>query len=310
LLLSGAFAGMLAGCGGSQPPIGAAGAMLQNRFGEGTNRATAYDATKALLFVVNFTYGYDGDVAVYSAKARNPSPIASITDGIDGPDGDCIDSNGTLYVTNDPINGLGWVSEYPLGKLQPSVVITSGVSTPAFCAIDSKNNLWVTNIGGRNVTEYLHDSSKPHTVITQGMVYPVGIAFDRFGNLYVANRLESYTGDVIVFAAGTTTPSRTITDGVNDPVAIAIAEDGALYVTDEHDANVKEYRYESSEPYRTFRRGITRPGGLAIGRNGLLYVSNFLESNVVELAPKSGRLLRRQISNGLAAPIGMAYFAG
>ena len=100
--------------------------------------------------------------------------MATISDGVDIAVGACIDGHGTLYVTNEPITGLGWVSEYPLGKTKPSEIITDGVKEPGSCAIDADGNLWIANIYGPNVTEYLYGAKKPHRVITNGLAYPLG----------------------------------------------------------------------------------------------------------------------------------------
>jgi hypothetical protein len=186
---------ILAGCGGSQPPIGAASAMPQSRTSGRSHND--YDITGSLLYVTDFIAW---TVTVYHATARDPAPIATLSQDLNAPAGDCIDSRGTLYVTNEPISGPGWVSEYRLGKTTPSEIITKGIDTPAYCAIDSNSNLWVTNIGGANVTEYLYGSKRPHTVITNGVPHPVGLAIDRSGNLYVANRLTS--SNVVVYAPG------------------------------------------------------------------------------------------------------------
>jgi hypothetical protein len=201
---------VLGGCGGS-PPIGAPGAMPQrsaikthdNRaglwmpLGPPTGRSADYAASGPLLYVTNQNPVYN-DVTVYHAGVKNPAPIGTISDDLNGPAGDCLDIQGTLYVTNQPNDGLGWVTEYPLGKTKPSKIITKGMNTPAYCAIDRSGNLWVTNIGGRNVTEYLYGSKKPNTVITKDMVYPTGVAIDSSGNLYVSNRLSS-GGNIVVF---------------------------------------------------------------------------------------------------------------
>ena len=69
-----------------------------------------------------------------SGNAKDPGPLATITDGLTNPFGACIDGQGTLYVTNVPASS-GWVSEYPLGKTTPSRVITGGIREPAYCAI-------------------------------------------------------------------------------------------------------------------------------------------------------------------------------
>jgi hypothetical protein len=140
---------MLAGCGAlrqpfdfaqddkagddTQLPIGAPGAMPLSL----SQRASAptYDLSDPLLYVTNFTADYN-DVKVYHANAKDPSPIAVITDGLEFPFGDCIDGNGTLYVTNQG-TGIGFISEYPAGKTKKSKLITKGLYLPAYCAIDA-----------------------------------------------------------------------------------------------------------------------------------------------------------------------------
>jgi hypothetical protein len=83
-------AALLAGCGGSQPPIGAPGALPQtsaiathdNRAGlwmppSPTARHSAdYAASGPLLYVTNVNPVYN-DVTVYHAGAKNPAPIAT-----------------------------------------------------------------------------------------------------------------------------------------------------------------------------------------------------------------------------------------
>ncbi|MGA8661513.1 MAG: hypothetical protein WB644_04355, partial [Candidatus Cybelea sp.] len=225
--LSCATAAMLAGCGGSQPPIGAPGAMpLQTSELRAASQSLGYKVTAPLLYATNVgTF----NVTVYPAKASDPAPLATISNTIEVPVGDCIDDQGTLYVANNAASG-GWVSEYPLGKTTPSRMITDGVSEPLYCAIDAKGNLWVTNAGGPNVTEYLKGSGKPHTVIASGLTDPEGVAIDRSGNLYVGNGPGAVQQNVQVYAPGSKTPSRTITNGVTSPTGLAVDSSEILYV--------------------------------------------------------------------------------
>jgi hypothetical protein len=318
-LISCVAAAMLAGCGGSQPPIGAPGAMQPTTASAThtdrgswmlpaptTGHSADYAASGPLLYVTNVNPVYN-DVTVYHAGARNPAPVATISDGLNGPAGDCLDSLGTLYVTNQPISNGGSIVEYAFGKTTPLRVITEGIDTPAFCAIDGDGNLWVTNIGGPNATEYLHSSKKPHTVITKDMIYPTGIAIDSSGNLYVSNRLSS-GGDVVVFPAGRTTPSRTITDGVTSPAALAIDARGDLYVTNIAQNNVEEYSPGGDHPFRTITQGLSTPGGLTVSERGGLFAANFERDTIVEFRPGSARLSKRSVSNGLHAPSGLAIY--
>jgi serine/threonine-protein kinase len=310
---------MLAGCGGSQPPLIAPGAPPQssaikkhdNRadqwmpFGPTAGHSADYATSGPLLFVTNLNPIYS-DVTVYKANARNPAPIATISDDLNEPAGDCLDRKGTLYVTNEPISNGGSIAEYAFGKTVPMRIVTDGIDTPAFCAIDRDENLWVTNIGGPNATEYPHGSKKPRTIITEDMVYPTGIALDSSGNLYVSNRLSS-GGDVVVFPPGSTTPSRTITDGVTSPVALAIDESGDLYVTNVTQSNVEEYAPGQDRPFRTITRGVGTPLGVTVSEKGWLFVANYNDT-VTEFRPGSARLSKREISSGLHGANGLAIY--
>jgi hypothetical protein len=171
-------AAMLAGCGGSQPPVGAPGAIPVSSFPgipslrEPHSKGAAsrdYKVSPGLLYVAlsGIRAPYD-QVNVYDTRAKNPSPLATITDGVSYPQSACMDSDGTLYVTNQG-SGAGWVSEYPLGKTEPSATITDGISGPGFCAIDRDGNLWVANIFTSGVVEYEKGSTSPYATISKGI---------------------------------------------------------------------------------------------------------------------------------------------
>jgi|HubBroStandDraft_1064217.scaffolds.fasta_scaffold74282_2 sugar lactone lactonase YvrE len=246
-LCSCAVAAMLAGCGGSQPPIGslnndpvwtqARTTAIAKTTVAPRSKSGGYKVTAPLLYITNVTQA-DNDVKIYRAEAKDPGPLAVITDKISTPNGDCIDSKGTLYVTNGPASGTGWISEYALGKTVASKVVTEGVNTPAFCAIDANGNLWVTNLGLNDVAEYLPGASKPHITITKDVYYPLGIAIDHAANLYVVNGFGSSNRNIEVYAPGSSSPSRTITDGITWPDGIAVDSNGTLYVTNIATENV------------------------------------------------------------------------
>jgi DNA-binding beta-propeller fold protein YncE len=316
-------AATLAGCGGSQLPIGAPGAMAQGR-AIATNahrsgswmlpeaKSPGYKTTGPLLYATNEfnSENWDG-VTVYRAGAKDPAPLATISDGLNLPFGACIDGQGTLYVTNEP-PGADWVSEYPLGKTAPSRIITDGISEPAYCAIDAKGNLWVANFLGPNVTEYLKGSKKPHFVITAGLVSPVGIAIDRAGDLYVGNftpSSERSVENVVVYAPGSKSPSRTITNGITSPRGLAVDSNGTLYVANVFQNNVAEFRSGRGDPFLHITDRMDHPEAVAVDKKGTLYVSNVGNSTVVEFAPGSLTPLKRQISKDLYEPNGIAHYA-
>lgn len=311
----------MTGCGGSQPPIGAPGAIPQAPAtagnGGGTSwmlpeakskiASTTYKDAAALLYATNQLNKTDWDgVTVYRAEANDPAPLARISADINFPFGACIDGQGTLYVVSNA-NSTGWVSEYPLGRTKPSKIIRDGISGPAYCAIDAKGNLWVTNYGSANVTEYLAGSQKPHTVITKGIVNPVGIAIDPSGNVYVGN-FSSSSGDVEVYAPGSKSPSRVITDGATSPRGLAVDSNGTLYVTNLYQSTVAEYRSGQSDPFQTITQAMDRPAGITLDKDGTLYVSNIANNTIVEFAPGSVKPLKREITKGLYEPNGIAYY--
>jgi hypothetical protein len=113
---------LLAGCGGPQsPPLSAA---------SGGASSPQYKASGPLLYVSND--GEAHNVTVYRADAKDPSPIATISDDLEFPAGMCVDGQGTLYVADQ----TGWIAEYPAGKTTPSKVITKGTDNPGYCVID------------------------------------------------------------------------------------------------------------------------------------------------------------------------------
>jgi hypothetical protein len=87
-LTSCAAAAMLAGCGGSQPPMPVPGTMPQSP------RFTVPADSAQLVYVTEYTRN---TVLVYDARARNPQPKEAITIGVNEPFGDCLDGEGTLY---------------------------------------------------------------------------------------------------------------------------------------------------------------------------------------------------------------------
>jgi hypothetical protein len=307
---------LLSACGGSQPPIGAPGAIARagsqsREIVSSPSLMPTYKVSGPLLYVANAGLTL-APLTIYPADSRNPKPIATISKGINNSRGTCIDSDGTLYVTNFA-SGTGWVSEYALGQTKALRVIRKGIEFPGYCAIDASDNLWVTNLGGDDVTEYLKGSTKPHATITKGLTYPVGIAIDHKGNLYVSNYKPYSAQNIQVYAPGSKSPSRTITDGVSSPVGIAVDAHNTLYVTTQDPpSQIKEYRFGQSTPFRTITDKLSYPQGVMIGRNSWLYVANegqySDEAAILEFPPHFLKASSRKITKELFHPLGVSYY--
>jgi sugar lactone lactonase YvrE len=312
---------LIAGCGGAQPPLVASGlpqGVPQRRaIVQAQGVGQTYKASGPLLYVASADEGIT-PLAIYKANANDPKPFATISKDISSS-GDCIDGDGTLYVTNYS-GSESWVSEYALGDTKPVRVITKGINTPAYCAIDAPGNLWVTNIGLDDVAEFLKGSTTPHATITKGLTYPVGIAIDHAGNLYVGNNMRGYgQSNIEVYAPGSESPSRTITDAITWPVGIAVDARGTLYVANltlgrsDVPGNVEEYRYGQSTPYRTITDKIINPADVVVDKNGWLYVANWAHTSqqqtvILEFPPHSLRPSSKEITKGFFDPQGLAYF--
>lgn len=310
-----AASALVIGCGRPQPPIAAPDELQQTssqrrEIAKSSSLMPNYKVSDALLYAASAGLTLT-PLTIYHANVDNPKPVAKISKDIDNSRGTCIDSDGTLYVTNFA-TGTGWVSEYALGQTKPLRVITKGIAFPGYCAIDASGNLWVTNLGGDDVTEYLKGETKPHATITKGLTYPIGIAIDHEGNLYVSNYRPYSAQNVQVYAPGAKSPSRTITDGVSSPVGLAVDAHDTLYVTTQDPpSRIEEYRFGQSKPFRTITDKLSYPEGLVIGKNGWLYVANegqySDEAAILEFPPHSLKA-SKVITKGLFHPLGVAYY--
>lgn len=301
-LTIGAAAALLAGCDGPQSSIAAPGAIPPPLRTLRDSAATpdVYKVSGPLLFVADWV---KSSIQIYDAKALNPVPIATIRLGVDQPYGDCIDSSGTLYVTNSQ----GWVNEYELGKTRRHQKITKSIEEADACAIDPKGNLWVANLNGY-IVAYKKGSKVPYKRIHHGTPSPEGIAIDHSGNIFVSNRLGPSSGNVEVYAPGSTVPTRTITDGVTSPVGITVDRSGTLYVTNVDQNNVEEYPAGQSQPSQTITKGMNLPIAVTVNKEGRLYVGNDGDETIIEFARGSLTPLKDEIHRRMRTPEGLAYY--
>jgi hypothetical protein len=201
---------MLAGCGGSQPPVGAPGAMPQRpaQQGLGVQRPAAeaqqrngasWLAPEAkhrdLLYVPDYNYSV---VGVYSYPDAKPLGDLKVT----APYGVCSDKNGNVFIASAARgqSSVSQIFEYPHGGTTPIATLQDPNAEPAGCAIDpSTGNLAVANVytqGTQNgdVVVYSGATGSPVSYSVPNINQAVFCTYDASGNLYVegANtRLET-----------------------------------------------------------------------------------------------------------------------
>jgi hypothetical protein len=158
----------------SSVPAAAATAAGRAAIGSTEAQANIVDAGKKkkakLLFVSD---NKNNRILVYNTatKVQNPSPMRTITIGIDGPNGITTDLAGNLYVANYVSDT---VTVYAPNASAPKMTISNGVNGPWDIKVDGFGNVYVANDplqGVADIQEYPPNSSIPSytwTVPTAG----------------------------------------------------------------------------------------------------------------------------------------------
>jgi hypothetical protein len=298
---------------------------LLNSIGNGISepRALTFDAN-GNVYVVNDggsssswnSSGSNGSITEY--VGHGTQLLRTITRGINGPVAAATDGRGNLYVANaggsssssssSSSASLGSVTVYHAGRFRLIDTITDGVSAPRALAFDGNGHLYVLNAasGGSSSSSSsassgsvtVYDSSRRLIgTLSNGISMPVAMVVDSAGDVMVANAGVSSsssggskanagsTGSVVVFAAGSSTPTATITAGISNPRALALDGNGTLYVANAAGGSssssssatggsVTIFTSGTTSPALTITDGIAEPESLAVAPNGWLYVSN------------------------------------
>lgn len=180
-----------------------------------------------------------------------------------------------MYVSSPHGNTVDIFAEY--GKNAPPIgKITDGIVAPTGMAVDKYGNLYVANNGNDTVTVYARGSTSPSKTYSTGLAGrgPVAVAVGSDGTVYVS----CFSGFVVEYALGGTTPSRTLSlrDAYFSGIALDAREN--LYVafqTHGPSRGVYEYAKGSASSSGTDLGLHLAPGyahGLAFDRAGDLLV--------------------------------------
>jgi hypothetical protein len=178
---------MLASCGGSQPPIGATGAMPQSsaiaaHADRGESWMLPEAGTEDLLYVAG---GNGDDVPVYSYPKGQ---LLGTLTGFNLPEGACVDKTGDVFIA-DYVNQR--IVEYKHGAKNPKQILAEPGEWPTGCAIDpTTGNLAVTNhqspiYGTGDVVIYAHAQGSPKSYTDPKIYYYYWCGYDSKGNLFV-----------------------------------------------------------------------------------------------------------------------------
>jgi len=230
-LAMGAAAALLAGCGGSPPPLGEPGTMLQSRSAtKDADRSGSWMLPEAksedLLYVSNVTQS-----EVYVLSYPMGKLVGTLT-GFHTPVGECVDAAGDVWIANafSPPE----VIEYAHGSKTPTATLSDAGGEPVGCAVDpTTGNLGVTNANG-GLAVYQNAQGSPTMYMDPDISTYYYCAYDYAGNLFA----DGYPGvGIIVELPRGGSALETITLSKSDAVPISIQWDGSdLAIVDERGA--------------------------------------------------------------------------
>lgn len=305
-LSGGVAVAWLAGCGGSQSPIAASGAMPQtsaltadaHRARLGQHRPTSCPC----LYVANRgTVRGTTSVTVYPLAATgNVKPIQEIQGsktGLLSPHDVAVDATGRIYVANTGSVSVTVYAPGATGNAKPIRTIIgrrTGLAFPTGIAIDSVNgDIYVLNnrtdsYGDGSITVYTPDANgnaKPAKVIkgpNTRLTFPNCLALDASGNIYVTNRY-SYVTFYPAGSAGDVAPTRTIEGNMTEihlPTQVALDSSVNVYLANYESRSANVYASGANGNVAPFqqihgrRTTIAGAFGVAVDADRDIYVAN------------------------------------
>ena len=184
-LAMGAASALLAGCGGSQPPIGAPGAMPQSR-------AIAEDVAHGKSWMLPEASGSD---LVYVSDMGNSSRPSSVyvysypsgklagdLTGFGSALDECTDERGNVFIADSSGANMG-IYEYAHGASQPTEFLPLYYAKA--CSVDPKSgNLAVIQSNGGSVDVYADAQGTPTVYTDSDIYYFGGVSYDGSGILF------------------------------------------------------------------------------------------------------------------------------
>jgi hypothetical protein len=170
---------MLTGCGGSQPPIAAQGAMPQSWVtATHTDRGKSWMLPEAKSGDLIYAAGGCDAVCVFSYPKGELVGSLTLTGAVRG---DCSDSAGDVFITNDY-----QVLEYAHGATSPSQTLSVPGGQASACAIDpvTGNLAVVVNDGDKNIAIYPDAQGTP--ALYSSHLTSVACGYDNAANLFVS----------------------------------------------------------------------------------------------------------------------------
>jgi hypothetical protein len=178
---------MLAGCGGSQPPIGALGTMPQTsalaaHAVRGKSWMLAQAKSEDLLYVSDI--GTD-DVLIFSYPQ---GALVGTLSGFAHPNRPCVDIKGDIFVANESADT---VVEYAHGGETPIATLNLGTPTQACSVDDRTGDLAVVTPSYGRIAIFKHAKGTPTEYSGQEGSNFAFCGYDASGNLFIDGAIGS-----------------------------------------------------------------------------------------------------------------------
>lgn len=201
-IIVGAAIALLAGCGGSQPPLSPSASPLaaaSQQMSRGGSRMLPAAKSGDLLYAVDGA----GDIAVFSyPRGKLVGRLTQTT--LTAPGGDCVDDKGDVFVTNawGASWAAGYIVEFAHGGTSPIATLSDPGYYPVACAVDpTTGSLAVANLTGLsptfgpgNIAIYSHAQGTPTLYSDPTIVEYQYCGYDSSGNLFV-DGIHARTGE-------------------------------------------------------------------------------------------------------------------
>jgi hypothetical protein len=260
---------MLAGCGGSQPPTGAPGAMPQafaiaTQADRGTSwmlpeakRIARHDRAGSWMSPAakheGLLYVSDSRAKVYVYSYPQGDLVGTLT-GFDAPQGECVDSKGDVWVVEYSSND---VVEYAHGGTQPIATLTTPERSYG-CSVDaSSGNLAVA---GSELAVYTDATGEPVTYSDSDFPEYTYCTYDGSGDLF-ADNVGQTLGIIAEFPSGSS-QLKTIT--LNENLGPASMQWDGSYVAVEGSV-VKYAAGGPLGPLQVYRVSVSGSTGTIVG---------------------------------------------
>ncbi len=207
VLSSCAAAAILSGCGGSQPPVGALGAMPQSQStlpGANLRRRGSWMLPEAKSEDLLYANVADSKIHVYSYPGgKHVGTLTGIATA-----NMCSDQLGDVFITSISSQ----IFEYAHGGTSPIATLSDGPYSPAGCSVDpTTGNLAVANSRGPgsrgfgNVAIFQNAQGTPTFYSDPNIYWYYNCGYDDSGNLFVDGNNESFPAPFAELPKGSST---------------------------------------------------------------------------------------------------------